>query len=252
MSGLFQQFKFDFQREILRNKPFLFFTLLMPAGFYILFTKVMVEDQQQGVQFAAGYMCNMIVYSLVISAFFGLAALLQRDRHSGYVARLRQTPQQLGPYYLSVALCFILLTILSIGLMIALAIGVNHVNLSFSQGLSLVFISLFGQLPLLIVSVLISRVNREETLSVLSNLLTFPVAIVSGLWWPLTTLPHWLQEIGRLMPTYRLNQLLNDVVVSRSVSGYDWIIIIGWIGGATFFVAILNFTGRRWQSSVTQ
>lgn len=39
--------KFDVLRLVIRNKSFLFFTLLMPAVFYLLFTKVMLLMEQK-------------------------------------------------------------------------------------------------------------------------------------------------------------------------------------------------------------
>lgn len=246
MKVVAQEFKFDFKREIWRNLPFLFFSLFMPAGFYLLFTNVMAG----GKQFAGRYMCSMIVYSLIISAFFGLAVLLQRDRRSGYLTRLSQTPVGLKAYYLAVALCFMLMMILSTAIMFALAIGVNHLSLRVGQMLLIILASVFGELPLLLLGWLISRVHREETLSVLSNLLTFPVAIVSGLWWPLAMLPRWVQAIGKALPPYRLNHLLNNFVAGWRTSAYDWLIIMSWLIIA--LLAVLgNIIFRRWRISVT-
>lgn len=253
MNPFVQQLKFDIQREIIRNLPFLFFSLLMPAGFYILFTKIVMSGTPKEVQqFSGDYMSSMIVYSLIISAFFGLATLLQRDRRSGYLTRLSQTPVGLKAYYCSIAVCFMLMTILSTGLMFALAINLNHLTLQIDQIFLMMIVSLIGELPLFVINLLISRVHREETLSVISNLLTFPVAIVSGLWWPMTMLPNWLQIIGKTLPTYRLNQLLTNIVVNQHSSGYDWIIIIGWLVVALMAVVIRNFTLRWWRQGVTE
>ncbi|KRL84491.1 ABC-type multidrug transport system, permease component [Lacticaseibacillus pantheris DSM 15945 = JCM 12539 = NBRC 106106] len=247
------QFAFDIRREVLRNLPFLFFSVLMPAGFYILFTKIMASGTRAEQALLAGnYMGSMVVYSLLISAFFGLAALVQRDRRSGYLERLRQTPVGLRPYYCSIALCFLIMTILSTSIMLGLAVGLNHVSLGIDQVLLIMVVALVGELPLLVIGVLISRIHREETLSVVSNILTFPIAIISGLWWPLTMLPHWLQVIGKLLPTYRLDQLLNDIVVKQPLPGYDWSIVIGWLLIVAALLAVQKVLIGRWQLGVTE
>ncbi|MCT0163846.1 ABC transporter permease, partial [Lactiplantibacillus pentosus] len=41
MNVLIAQLSFDYRRLILRNVAFQFFALMMPAGFYLLFTKAM-------------------------------------------------------------------------------------------------------------------------------------------------------------------------------------------------------------------
>jgi ABC-2 type transport system permease protein len=116
----------------------------------------------------------------------------------------------------------------------------------------LLLVSLIGELPLFVIGLLISRVGREETLSVISNLLTFPVAIASGLWWPMTMLPQWLQVVGKALPTYRLNQLLNNIVANQHASGYDWLIIVSWLAVSVAAVLIQNVTLRRWGQGVTE
>lgn len=247
-----EQFQFDCKREILRNLPFLFFSLLMPAGFYVLFTKIMVSGSAKAMQqFAGTYMGNMIVYSVIISAFFGMSALLQRDRRSGYLLRLQQTPAGVRFYYLSIAACFMLMTILAISIMFGLAIGLNHVSLNFWQMSLILMVALLGEIPMFIIGVMISHVQREETLSVISNLLTFPVAVVSGLWWPLSMLPTWLQTIGKLLPTYHLSRLLNDIVAIRPLAGYDWWVITSWILIALVLALIQNRISRSGQQGVT-
>lgn len=248
MKIFFEQFQFDFKREILRNQPFLFFSLLMPAGFYVLFTKIMVSGSiTEQRQFAGAYMGNMIVYSVIISAFFGMSALLQRDRRSGYLVRLQQTPTGARFYYLSIGACFMLMTILAISIMYVLAIGLNHVSLNLRQMSLILIVSLLGEIPMFIIGVMISHVQREETLSVISNLLTFPMAVVSGLWWPLEMLPTWLQQIGKLLPAYHLSRLLNDIVAIRPVSGYDWFVIMIWVMIALGLARIQNHISRRGQ-----
>lgn len=250
MRALTQQIKFDLQREVFRNWPFLFFSLLMPAGFYVVFTKVMMSGTKQELhQFAGSYMGSMTVYSLMISAFFGLAMLLQRDRLSGYLARLKQTPAGIVPYYASLAFCFMVMTLLSIGIMAGLAAAVNQVTLHVQQVVVMMGIALLGELPLFGVSLLISQVDRTETLSVISNLLTFPLAIVSGLWWPITLLPKWVQTIGQALPTYRLNHLLAAVIANHKTMRYDWVIIMGWLLLVVVAVGWRELRLERWPLS---
>lgn len=251
MKLFIEQFQFDFKREILRNQPFLFFSLLMPAGFYVLFTKIMTSGSAKELRnFAGTYMGNMIVYSVIISAFFGMSALLQRDRRSGYFLRLQQTPAGARFYYLSIGACFMLMTILAISIMFILAVGLNHVSLNLGQIGLILMVSLLGEIPMFIIGVMISHVQREETLSVISNLLTFPIAVTSGLWWPLAMLPSWLQQIGKLLPTYHLSRLLHDIVAIRPLAGYDWLVITSWILITLGLALIQNRLSRSGQQGV--
>ena len=111
MKSLKTQLAFDGKRLILRNFSYIFFSLLMPAGLYSLFTKVMsVGSSPQMKLFYVTYMDSMIVYSILISALFGIAAILKRDRDQGLVTFLSLSAYGTLPYYLSVAFWMLMMT----------------------------------------------------------------------------------------------------------------------------------------------
>ena len=225
-----QQLLFDGQRQLKRNLPFLFFSILMPAGFYILFTRVM-SDTPSTPQFAKRYLTSMIVYSGLISANFGLAIMLLRDRKTGYQARLRLTPSGLGPYRITMTTLFLLITGLTVGVLGGLAVVLNQVTLTAVQWAALVLVAGLGEVPLLLIGYGLSRLNRVETLNLASNLLTFPGAILTGLWWPFAMLPHWAQGVGRLLPPYFTKRLLDAIVLAQPFAWQHWIGLLSWLLG---------------------
>ncbi|PWG00499.1 ABC transporter permease [Levilactobacillus bambusae] len=229
MKRLKQEFSFDGKRLVLRNGSFLFFSLLMPAGFYLLFTKILITgDQSQMSHFYLSYMGNMIVYSGLINGLFSIASVLMHDRKAGFTQLLSQSPSGLGIYYTIIFCWALLMNLAAVILIGVLAVTVNQVSLSVGDWLAIGSLSLLGQLPILGVSALISFVSREETLSLLSNLITFPLAIISGLWWPISMLPTWVQHIGKWLPPYFTNQLLNAVADNGTLSmSYIWG-LLGW------------------------
>ena len=228
MLAFWQQVKFDGCRMVLRNSGFQFFTLLMPAGYYVLFTKVMSSGTIP-MTVSAKYMASMIVYSGTINALFGLAALLLRYREQGLLQWARLTPAGVRPYYLSIGLWSLLMNVSAVAVLGVVAKLVNQVSLTGSQWGSIVLIVLVGQLPTLLLGVLLSFLNRPETLSMLSNLITFPMAILSGLWWPISMLPSWLQPIGKLLPTYFVNDWLGAVVTRGTLNKTNLVGLTVWV-----------------------
>ncbi|AMV61962.1 multidrug ABC transporter permease [Pediococcus damnosus] len=229
MKHLMSQLSFDGRRLILRNASFLFFSLLMPAGFYLLFTRVMIVGTTAEMQvFNVTYMGSMIVYSGLISAAFSVASILKHDRDQGFVNLLNLTPRGLTTYYVSIALWSLVMTTLAIGVIGGLAMGVNHVSLSGGQWLGVLGVSLFGQIPLLIMGAMMAFIQHTETLGLVSNLVTFPMAIVSGLWWSISLLPDWLQQIGKVMPAYFTNSLLEKVTTGGEIELNSVIGIVLW------------------------
>jgi ABC-2 type transport system permease protein len=43
------------------------------------------------------------------------------------------------------------------------------------------------------------------------NLIYLPMSFMSGLWMPIQYLPHWLQRIAPVLPTYHLAQLMLNI-----------------------------------------
>lgn len=228
MKPFLAQLRFDGRRLILRNFSFQFFSILMPAGFYLLFTKVMVSGSVSA-SFNVNYMASMIVYSGTINALFGIATILMRDREQGLLQWYQLTPTGVQPYYLSVGIWSMVMNGLAVVVLGALAVGVNQVSLTIGQWLAIAGIALIGQLPTLLLGVLISFINRAETLSVVSNLITFPMAILSGLWWPMSMLPNWVQPIGKLMPTYFVNNWLGAVATHATLKSTTVIGVGVWV-----------------------
>ncbi len=94
------------------------------------------------------------------------------------------------------------MSLLSVIVLGSIAVGVNNVSLGTDQWLELLGVVLIGQLPVLMIGIALSYIHREEMLSLASNLLTFPMAIISGLWWPITMLPNWYKLLAsRCQPT---------------------------------------------------
>lgn len=237
MNILAAQLKFDGRRLILRNGSFQFFSIMMPAAFYLLFTKVMVQGSAaEMTQFNLKYMASMIVYSGTINALFGIASILMHDREKGLLRWLQLAPNGIRPYYVSIGVWSMVMNGLSVIVLGGLAVIVNQVSLTIWQWISIFGLALIGQLPTILLGVLLSFLNRSETLSVVSNLIAFPMAIISGLWWPISMLPTWLQSVGKLMPTYAVNNLLGTLVTRGTLSVTNIGSIVVWILGLLVIV----------------
>lgn len=227
---MFNQLKFDLRRHFLRNSTYTFFTILMPMGFYLLFTKVMSQGSAAELAtFAKTYLGSMAVYSLTINALFGVASILHEDRESRFVTRLSLTPAGTMPYYLSISTLVVLMNALSVLLLELAAILVNGVRLAPLVMLGSIVIAVLASLPLIALGVLYSYAPSQQTLSVMANLTAFPMAIISGLWWPISMLPSWAQHIGKLMPAYFGNDLLTRFLQQQSLPARDMMGLAAWL-----------------------
>ncbi|MCT1175473.1 histidine kinase [Pediococcus pentosaceus] len=218
MQKMIEQLKFDGKRLIFRNYGFVFFSLLMPTAFYILFTQI---NRVQIKTFSAEYMGSMMVYSILITAIMGVGNFMERDRNQGLITLLKITNRNLNHYYISICFWSLMMNIFTIVILGTTAILINHVDLSTMQWITILGLVWLGQIPLLLLGIAISHVKRQETLTILGNLITFPVAILSGLWWPIQILPQWVQNIGNKLPTYFLNDMISSTVNNAKINWND-------------------------------
>ena len=183
----------------------------------------------------------MIIYSLLISAVFGFAQIIHGDRYQKLTNFLELSPHGKVFYYLSVGLWMIILNLIATFVLTIVAVLVNGFELSGSQWFGLLIFSQIGQIPLLLIGLSLSNISRQETLSVVCNLITFPMAIISGLWWPLNILPSWIQPIGKIMPTYFANDILTKTLLNQKIELNDFVMIAIW----TLFCLILSIVVNK-------
>ncbi|GKT04609.1 ABC transporter permease [Furfurilactobacillus entadae] len=230
MTQFLIQTRLSIRRELFRNLGFLFFSLAMPAGFYLLFTKIFIQGSGTvAKQMALQYMTSMIVYSVLISMIFSFANVLVEDQSENVPTLLAITPAKKSAYYGGLIVAMTLMNVLSVVVIECLAVTVNHASLSWkASGLVLCW-TLLGAIPLMLLGGVVSRAGRFSTVSALCNFIVFPMAITSGLWWPLSILPDWMQHIGKLMPTYAVNRLLQTAINSTTVKGSWLLILLFWV-----------------------
>lgn len=214
MKNFFFQVSIHFKRIILRNLRFLVFSVLMPIGFYLLFTQVMTQGMSKVVlqTWNVDYLISMIVYSTLISSIFTVSNTLLDDHLRKFDLFVTLSPNSKIQYYLSMLVVFLSLNFLSTISLVVVAIIGNHIVINLTFLLLLCLIAPLLALPLFVLGIIVSLSGTGNVVNLLSNILVFPMAIFSGLWWPLTTMPTWMQKIGILLPTYHSTQLLKELI----------------------------------------
>lgn len=188
MKTVMTQIKMDFKRAYLRNSRFAFFSLLMPIGFYLLFTKVMNQGLVSA-SFNLQYMVSMTTYSLILSNVFTLSTLLYNDMREGLLALIDLSPTSKATYYTAKLLNLGVINGLTIIVIFVVAALSNQLQLAWTTWLLTAGWLWLASLPLCLLGISISFLNDDNQIQLASNLLAFPLAILSGLWWPLAMMP---------------------------------------------------------------
>jgi len=183
-------------RITLRNKTFLFFSLIMPLVIFFLYGTVFAKGRPESVT----YLMGPILSFTVMGTFWGLSMQLVIWREQGILRRFRLAPLSSGSMIGSSILANYVLIVPTVLLELFLARYMYHVthfgNLFSVFVLVILGITSFGALGLVVASV----TNTMQETQIINQLLWFALIFLSGATVPLAVLPHFVQRIGLFLP----------------------------------------------------
>lgn len=197
----------------LRSPGFLLPTLLFPAVFYLMFGVVLarnsVTDAPKFLLAAYG------TFGVMAPGLFGFGVSLALERDGGLLMLKRALPMPPAAYLLGKMAMAVVVAGLVIALLMTLAVFVAHVQLNALQMLRLFVTDMIGAMPFCAMGLLLGTMVKGQGAPALINMIYLPMAFLSGLWFPLTILPKFLQQLAPVWPSYHLNML------SLSAVGFD-------------------------------
>lgn len=229
--------KYEFLR-VLRTPSFAVPTLLFPPLFYLLFGLVLNNSSAP----AARYLfATYSVFGVMAPSLFGFGVGMAIEREKGWLALKRVAPMPPGAYLLAKLAMAMLCGMIIYAVLAAMAFGLGGVRLAPMQWLAVGVVAVSGALPLCALGLIIgSRANASAAPAVV-NLIYLPMSFLSGLWMPLSMLPHVLQQIAPVWPTWHLGQLALMAVGQIPAVG-----IVGHLAWLAVFTAICFFIALRW------
>src|SRR6202521_3688791 len=226
----------------LRNKMFLFFSVIMPFGFFFLYAGVFAK----GVPMAVKFLLGPVIALTVMGSFWGLSAALVMFREQGILRRFHVTPVTPSDMLASSIVANYVLMFPTVLLEFFFARSIFHVT-QFGDLLStFVLISIgtvsFASLGLVVASV----TNTMQETQVINQLLWLPLIFLSGATVPLPALPAVVQRVGVFLPaTYLVNSLQRAIVFSIPITHLLLgVVILCFWAAITFFVSAQLF---RWE-----
>jgi ABC-2 type transport system permease protein len=187
-------------------------------------------------------MTGMIALSVAQGGLFGMVSLVEM-RRSGLLKRLRMTPARMGLYGLSEMLVRMVLGIIQIVLLTLIgvfAFGANlHINI-----FSLIIAFLIGSLAFNAMGYLISSFSKSmEAYMGIANIASFLMMFLSGVFFPIQTLPDWLKPVTHVLPlTYFVNGMRDGMVYASGLASGEF-----WLGtGLLALWGVVTFALGAW------
>jgi ABC-2 type transport system permease protein len=208
---LLKQSKMEMLR-VLRNRYFVFWSLVMPIIFYYIFTNVVNTDAPDKAEWQAHYLMSMTVFSVMGSSIMTLGIRLVQERSQGWSTFMRITPLSDNVYFAAQMIGQSVIHVLSITIIFAAGAIINRVSLSPIEWIMSGVWILIGSLPFLALGTLIGMLKKVETAAAISNVLYMLLAVCGGMWMPVEVMPKPMQDIGKWLPSYNFGNGAWEIV----------------------------------------
>jgi len=231
-------------RKTLRQPMFLFFSLVQPIVWFILFTQSFSQISKipgfaalTGTDSYLTYFSAAVLIQTVISSAMQSGLGLVQDMDSGYLDKMRVAPIRrfsilTGKVMSDGVRIFIQSLIIMI---LGLALGVTVITGIGGFVLILLIAAAFGVVWSGISMFIALATRNSEATLMISLLTTFPLLFLSTAVMPKPFLPDWVQTVA----TYNPMSYIADAFHTLIIHGVDWVVlgqaslIIGAIGVVT-------------------
>lgn len=203
--------KYEFLR-LLRARSFSVATIGFPLSFYLLFGVVLSSSRPGGPETARYLLATYSVFGLVGASLFGLCSTIANERAQGWLELKQASPMPPAAYLLSKLFTAIAFGLIIFFLLLFCGVTMGHVTFSAGEIARLIATVILGVFPFASMGILLACVVPPNAAIGFVNLIYLPMAFLSGLWFPINGLPHWIRVIAPLWPTWHLGQLaIHDI-----------------------------------------
>jgi len=208
VSIFLRETRYEFLR-LMRTRSFSFSVVGFPVVFYLFFGIIMNRGQQIGAISVAKYvLASYAVFGMVGAALFGIGVGLAADLAAGWLDLKRASPMPPLAYVLAKCCSAVFFGVLIVNLLALMGITMGHVSLTFVEYARMIALTVVGVIPFVCMGLALALLVPFSSAPGITNMIYLPMSFCGGLWVPLIFLPHFMQTIAVLMPTYHLGQLM--------------------------------------------
>ena len=205
-----KEIRYEFLK-LFRARSFSLSIIGFPLMFYVLFGLSNKGLEEHGVNLAkymlAGYSC----FGMIGAALFGVGVGLATERAAGWLELKRASPMPPMAYLLAKLVTAITFGLIIVGVLTGLGLVFGGVHLSATELAHMLLVTVCGVIPFTALGLLLAQMVPSAAASGIINLIYLPMSFMSGLWVPISGLPHWVQLMAPVFPAYHLAQLMHTV-----------------------------------------
>src|SRR5580658_7868170 len=200
-------------RLAMRNRTFLFFSLIMPLGFLFFFVTIFSKGDTAW----TAYILGAILTMTVMGSFWGLSVQLVMFREAGILRRFRLAPLGAGPMLASSILSNYILVLPSVAIEILVTKFALHMQGWGNLWAIFLLVSIgsatFSAFGLIVASV----TNTMQETQVINQVIWTAFLFLSGATVPLARFPTWIQGASLFMPATYLATGLENAATNHEI-----------------------------------
>ena len=172
-------------------------------------TEAAEDESIEPVQYLAP---GILAWGIAISGVFGAAGTLVDLKRDKLLRRLRVTPASAGRFISARITVNLLVAVIQAAVFLGAAASVLGLRLSAWTWFAIPLV-LLGTFAFLAIGVVVGSIAKTSPGAAgLSNLVTMPMAFISGAFWQVEAMPGWMVQIAQFSPMTHLNLAVQRVV----------------------------------------
>jgi ABC-2 type transport system permease protein len=239
-------------RAFVRNRQYQFFTLALPVLFLVIFASVFGGTGNTTavaggrISTSVYYVPGIIALGVIAACFGNLVASVTAQRERGVLKRRRATPVPAAAVIAGRVLTQVGVAVVMAAVLLGIGWAGYAAQLPGRTALALAVTVVIGAACFCCLGYALASLVRNEDAALPAAMATMlPLYFLSGVFVPVTVLPHWLADVGQIFPVRHLaNALLvayNPHTTGLGFAGKDLLIVAAW-GAAGLLFAIRKFS----------
>jgi ABC-2 type transport system permease protein len=182
---------------------------------------------------------GLIGFSILVSPMFSLVNISSEYKRTKLFKQLSLTPLTKIEWLASKVLFYILLSVSSFLLMVAVGVFVFGAHIALSVWL--IPFLILGPMLFASLGMLVGTVSKStETASVVGNIITFPMMFLAGTFFPISLMPTYLQHLSHVLPLFYIIDGLNGVMIYNNYAQAAVDLVVVTVIAIVFFVAAVR------------
>ncbi|MFA6423613.1 MAG: ABC transporter permease [Patescibacteria group bacterium] len=190
------------------------------------------KSNQRTLNYFDFVLAGVLGMALMNSSIIGIAVGMAKYREDKILKRITTTPLKTWKFIISEVITRLVLNVIQIAIILSFGIFVFHAHIYGSIPLIFALAMMGGILFQLIGFVIASLSKTTQAAEGMATAITIPMMFLSGVFFPIDSLPKWLVGFVQILPLAPLLRIIRGVALDATspfVNPINMIIVTSWI-----------------------